>query len=124
MDCFLYDRDLHHERIFFFSPNINPLMHNLPKWSDILLKLTAFLARFLKCVWPFCDIMHKLSSKALQHLMCCVIWYRLYSFKNVQSTHGGVLFLVGSFTKSNTLSWVPCRFLKLYKLYQIAQSIS
>ena len=29
--------------------------------------LTAFAARFLKCVWPFWDIMHK-GAKALHHI--------------------------------------------------------
>ena len=28
---------------------LNPLMHNVPKWSDIK-NLAAFAARFLKCV--------------------------------------------------------------------------
>ena len=43
-----------------------------------------------------------------QYVMCCVIWYHLYSFKNVKNTHGGVLILVKlqapvcNFTKSNT----------------------
>ena len=40
--------------LFDFLP-FNPLMHNAPKWSDIL---AAFTARFLKCVWPFWDFMH------------------------------------------------------------------
>ena len=32
--------------------SVNPLMNNVPKWSDTLAE------RFLKCVWPFWDIMH------------------------------------------------------------------
>ena len=58
------------------------------------------------------------------------IWYHLYDLKNVKNTHGGVLPLVKlqasicNFTKSNTHPWVFFTFLKLYKLYQIAESIS
>ena len=29
-----------------------------------------------------------------RNMMCCVIWYHLYSFKKVKNTHGGVLLLV------------------------------
>ena len=36
----------------------NPLMHNVPKWSNFK-DLAAFAARFLKCVWPFWDVMHQ-----------------------------------------------------------------
>ena len=32
------------------SFSFNPLMHNVPKWSDILKNLAAFAARILKCV--------------------------------------------------------------------------
>ena len=35
----------------------HPLMHNVPKWSDTLF-LSENVARFLKCVWPFWDVMH------------------------------------------------------------------
>ena len=60
-------------------------------------------------------------------VMLCAIWYHLYNLKIVKGTHGGVLLLVKlqvsacNFTKKNTSSWV---FLKLYKLYQKAQSVS
>ena len=30
----------------------------------------------------------------VSYVMRCAIWYRLYNFKNVKNTHGGVLFLV------------------------------
>ena len=42
--------------------------------------------------------------------------------KNMKSPHGEVLFLV-KFTKSNTPTWVFFTLFKLYKWYQIAQSI-
>ena len=35
---------------------INPLLRNVVKWSDTLLKSWRFAARFLKCIWPFYDI--------------------------------------------------------------------
>ena len=44
--------------------------------------------------------------------MLCIIWYHLYDFKNVKSTHGGVLLFVTlqteacNFTKSNIPPWV------------------
>ena len=61
------------------------------------------------------------------YVMFCAIWYRLYNFKNVKNTHGGVSFLVkakSNFTKSNTLPWVFFTSFKLYKRQQIAQNIT
>ena len=61
---------------------------------------------------------------ALPHLVPFV------QFKKRESTHGRVLVLVNlqasacSFTKSITLPWVFFTFFKLYKWYQIAQSVS
>ena len=54
-----------------------------------------------------------LTCDVLPELVPCA------QFKNVANTHGGVLF-----TKSNTPAWVFFTFFKLYKWYQIAQSIS
>ena len=60
------------------------------------------------------------------YVMHCASWYHLYNFKNVKSTHGGVLILVKlqasacNFTKINFLPWVFVTFFKLYKWYQIA----
>ena len=45
-------------------------------------------------------------------------------FKKRENTHGGMLSLACTFTKSNTLPWVFFMFFKLYKWYQIAQSIT
>ena len=53
-----------------------------------------------------------------------MIWYRLYNQKTVKNTHGGVLLLVKLQAKINTPPWVFFTFFKLYKWYQIAQSIS
>ena len=47
----------------------------------------------------------------------------LAQFKKSKNTHGGVLLLVKLY-KSNTLLWVFSHFLKLYKWYQIVQSVS
>ena len=66
-------------------------------------------------------------------VMLCVIWYYLYNSKNVKNTHGEKLLLVQAeawqikaynFPKSNTLPWGIVQFFKLYKWYQIAQSVS
>ena len=62
--------------------------------------------------------------------MLCAIWYLLHNFKNVKKNNGGVIFLVKfqtsscKFTKSITPPWVFFTFFKLYKFYQIAQSVS
>ena len=63
------------------------------------------------------------------NVMLCAIWYRLYNLKKERSTQGGVIHLVKlqalacNFTKSITLPWVFLTFLKLYKWYQIVQSV-
>ena len=54
----------------------------------------------------------------------------LYNLKKMKNTHRGVLLLVKlqasvcNFTRSNTPIWVFFTFLKLYKWYQIAHSIT
>ena len=64
------------------------------------------------------------------YVVRCAIWYRLYNLKSVRKTHRGVLLLIKlqtsacNFTKSNTPPWVFFAFLKLYKWYQIVQSIT
>ena len=58
-----------------------------------------------------------------------MIWYHFYNLKNVKNTHGGVILLVNllaeacSFTKEYPPLWMFFPFFKLYKWYQIAQSI-
>ena len=43
---------------------INPFMHNVVKWPNILLKFCGVnIARFLKYVWPFYNIMHERVRK-------------------------------------------------------------
>ena len=62
--------------------------------------------------------------------MLCAVWCHLYNLKNVKNTHGAVLLFVKfqasvcNFAKSNTAPWVFFTFLKLYKWYQIPQSIT
>ena len=62
--------------------------------------------------------------------MLYMIWSHLNNLKNVKNTPEGVLLLVklqssaSNFTKSNTSPWVFFTFFKLYKWYQIAQSVS
>ena len=78
-------------------------------------------------------------------MVCCATWYYLYNLKNVKNTHGKVLLLVRlqtvtflyplktsenlyptvcNFTKINLPPWVFFTCFKLYKWYQIAQSIT
>ena len=60
----------------------------------------------------------------------CAIWYYLYKLRNVKNNHRGVLLLVKlqakayNFAKINSPQWVFFTFFKLYKKYQIAQSIT
>ena len=57
----------------------------------------------------------------------CAIWYHSYNFKKREKhPRRTVTFskVAGNFTKSITPSWVFFTFFKLYKWYQIAQSIS
>ena len=59
--------------------------------------------------------------------MRCAISYHLYNLKMVKNIHGVVLLLVKlqtcNFTKSKNPPWVFYTFLKLYKWYQMAQSV-
>ena len=42
------------------SELVNPFMHNVVKWPNILYKsFDVHTARFLKYVWPFYNIMHE-----------------------------------------------------------------
>ena len=69
------------------------------------------------------------SPQKSLYVMLCAICYHFFNLKNVKNTHGGLLLLVRlqalvcNFSKSNTPPWVFFKFFKLYKWYQIAQSI-
>ena len=55
--------------------------------------------------------------------MRCAIWYNLYYLKSAKNTHGGVLVLVVKLQAKALL--LGCfTFFKLYRWYQIAQSIT
>lgn len=62
------------------------------------------------------------------NVLLCTIWYLSYKFKNVKKTCVRLLFLVktlvSNFTKNNTPPWALFRYFKIYKWYEIAQSIS
>ena len=76
---------------------------------------------------PMIEIL--LLVNVLKYVMRCAIWYHLHNLK-IKNVHEGVLLLVKfqalvwNFTKSNTPPWVFLTFLKLYKWYQIGQSIT
>ena len=63
-------------------------------------------------------------------LLLCAIWYHMHNLKNVKNNDGGVLLLVKLQTELSTLLKVALlhryfsRFLKLYKWYQIVQSVT
>ena len=49
---------------------LNPFMHNVVKWPDILQKSCGVdTARFLKYVWPFYNIMHERLNN-FHFIMC------------------------------------------------------
>ena len=52
------------------------------------------LACFVFLKHPFWDSPFCLITNNMYITVRCAIWYQLYSFKNVKSTHGGVLLLV------------------------------
>ena len=56
----------------------------------------------------------------------CVIWYHLYHLENVKNILGGVIFSVKfhNFPKSNTPPRIFFAFFRLYKYYQIVESIT
>ena len=58
----------------------NPFMCNAVTWPNILLKSCGVnTARFLKCVWPFCNIMHqRVNMKAgwIQNLLFAIFFFR------------------------------------------------
>ena len=57
--------------------HINLFMHNAEKWSNILEKsYVVHIARFLKCVWPFFDIMHK-KVKDRDDIIASVIYFSI-----------------------------------------------
>ena len=46
------------------TEKLNPFMHNVVKWPNIILKSCGVnTARFLKYVWPFYNIMHERVKK-------------------------------------------------------------
>ena len=61
------------------------------------------------------------------YVILCAIWCHLRSLKNVKNTHGWVKLLlklqteICNFTESINVPWV---FFKLYKWYQITQSVT
>ena len=69
-------------------------------------------------------------DQAKPYEMFCTLWYHLYNLKKVKSTYEVVLLLVKFqaeawiFAKSNTPPWMFFVFLKLYKWYHIAQSVT
>ena len=75
----------------------------------------------------------KIIGKSCSRLIICTALSDMVPFvqlKNVKSKHGGLLLLlkfqtsVCNCTKSNSSLWVLFTFIKLYKWYQITQSIS
>ena len=54
--------------------SINPFMHNVVKWPNILLKFCGVhTARFLKYVWPFYNIMHERVNQSLPTMTLNII---------------------------------------------------
>ena len=67
-------------------------------WFPFILEIFQVLRFF----WDTAELFYALSRhwNHLSFVMFCVIWYHLYNFKNLKSTHGGVLLLVKLQAKS------------------------
>ena len=50
------------------TPSVYPVMHNISKWPDTLQKSCSKCCKFLKCVWPFLDVMPQ-RDKILCYIM-------------------------------------------------------
>ena len=79
--------------------------------------------------WVGCLLYKRLAKGQSEnlYLMRCAIWYYLYNLYNVKSTHRAALLLVVKPATSLkvTLFHECCStFFKLYKWYQITQSIT
>ena len=62
---------------------INPFMHNVVKWPNILQKsYGAHTARFLKYVWPFYNIMHERVNAQTENA-----FPKIFSDHNLQVIH-------------------------------------
>ena len=64
--------------------------------------------------------------KKRSYVMLCAIWYNFHNLKMRKRPMKECYFdeVAGYFTKSNTPQWVFFMYFKLYKRYQIAQSIT
>ena len=52
---------------------INPFMHNVVKWPNILQKSCGVnTARFLMCVWPFYNIMHERVNQSVTIILISI----------------------------------------------------
>ena len=71
---------------FAVSP-FNHFMHNVVKWPNILLKSCVVnTVRFLKYVWPFCNIMHarvnnEIGLKRRTFFYACSVFWLEFSFQ-------------------------------------------
>ena len=61
-----------------FMETFDPLMQNVPRWSDIdlqlYLKRNSGAARFSKCVWSFWNFMHSRAKSLWHHRLGIVNW--------------------------------------------------
>ena len=61
-----------------FMETFDPLMRNVPRWSDIdlqlYLKRNSGAARFSKCVWSFWNFMHSRAKSLWHHCLGTVNW--------------------------------------------------
>ena len=72
--------------------------------------------------WKFRKYHYRWRRQVYETL--CVILYHFCNLKNVKNTHGRVLLLLKlQSEKRNTPPWMFLHFFKLYKWYEIAQSI-
>ena len=52
---------------YYGLESVNPFIHNIVKWPNILLKSCGLnTANFLKYVWPFYNIMHERVNRKIE----------------------------------------------------------
>ena len=118
----LIDRDLKFNKyVLSQCKRVGKTLITLIRISKIIIfsQRTNIMKVFIESQFGYCSFMVR-----------CEIWYHFYNLKNMKNTHGGVLLLVKlqakacNFTKNNSPPWVFFAIFKLYKCYQIAQSIT
>ena len=109
---------------FYFFFFIQKIIECLPQTSWDIFELHVFDCWCKLALQLFFLESKTVFSPGSTLMMLCAIWYHLFHLKDVKNTHEGVLLLTKFQPLRVSLRHVFCTFFKLYKWYQIAQSVS